>query len=89
MKLKIKKRRKLIILFISIYLLIGFFYGMWGEMRLAVKYEHARDYREAAILAFSNLSIYPRAILSSPIWPVGFFGCLYLAGTPFCPASPQ
>ena len=56
---------------ILIYFLIGFIYGMEGEMRLAQKY--GQSYWRA----LRDPWAYTRSIIFSPVWPVDLYWTLY------------
>lgn len=56
--------KKTIIYIIGIYLLIGFAYGMYGEVRLAKKYGVSRGEM------LKDKWVYIRAGAMSPLWPI-------------------
>jgi len=65
---------------VAVYLLMGFFYEMSGEVRLNVKYGGS------PLEVFLNPYTYLRAVIFSPFWPIFLYWTLYHCGNPFgCP----
>lgn len=73
-------RNKKLVFGIVVYLLLGFGYGMMGEMRLAEKY-HGDSYS-----AWKDSNAYIRSSIFSPFWPNDLFWTLFHCGNPLgCP----
>ena len=74
--------KKVFLLLIIAYILLGLIYGMTGEIRLAVKY--GNNWGETLL----NPYAYLRVIIFSPFWPNDLFWTVYHCGNLLgCPIS--
>jgi|GEM_PF-6702657 len=75
-----KLDKKIILVSLSLYLVLGLFFGVMGEMRLARKY--AVPYSTA----FANPWLYIRATVMAPFWPLTLaltvYDCHNMTGCP-------
>lgn len=80
MRTRLNKIKKTILVFFVVYIVVGFIYGMSGEVRLAV------EYGGSWLEAFLDPYAYLRAAVFSPFWPNDLFWTRYHCGNLFgCP----
>ncbi len=72
---------KTFIYYLILYLVIGFFYNMFGEYNMAVKYANASNKDTSSTHVLSRMLYDPytyiRSAIFSPVWPVDVYDKIY------------